>query len=99
VTGLWLGGWATDVLGARIMYRGCAVLVFIGMSVFAGVTRFHDPPAKIQQPHAILSQADHDEDDLELTPSAAAGVRMLAHDEEYHEVFEDDIDARLRRID
>jgi hypothetical protein len=99
VTGLWLGGWATDVLGARIMYRGCAVLVFIGMSVFAGVTRFHDPPAKIQQPHAILSQTDNDEDDLELTPSAA-GAGILAHNEDYHEVLEDmERILELRRID
>jgi MFS family permease len=97
VTGLWLGGWATDVLGARIMYRGCAVLVFVGMSVFASVTRCHAPPQKIQQPHAILSQTDRDddddEDDLELTPTA------LAHDANGSEAFDDDMDTRLRRID
>jgi hypothetical protein len=96
VTGLWLGGWATDVLGARIMYRGCAVLVFIGMSVFAGVTRFHAPPAKIQQPHAVLSQEDN-EDELELTPTAA-GVGIPTHDDGYNEEFED-MNTRLRRID
>jgi MFS family permease len=94
-TGLWLGGWATDVLGARTMYRASAVLMLVGMSVFAGVTGFHAPPQKIQQPHAILSQMDS-EDDLELTPTAEVGI--LARDENGNEAF-DDIDTRLRRID
>jgi MFS family permease len=94
-TGLWLGGWATDELGARTMYRASAVLMLVGMSVFAGVTRFHAPPQKIQQPHTILSQTDS-EDDLELTPTA--GVGILARDDNGNEAF-DDIDTRLRRID
>jgi hypothetical protein len=95
VAGLWLGGWATDVLGARIVYRAGALLVLVGMSLFAGVTRFHAPPQNIQQPHAILSQMDNI-DDLELTPTA--GVGILARDENDDEAF-DDIGTRLRRID
>jgi outer membrane protein W len=77
MNGLWLGGWATDVFGARIMYRASALLVMVGMAAFAAVTRFHAPPAKIQ-PHAILSQMSNgNEDDLELM-RIANGVAIPA---------------------
>jgi hypothetical protein len=91
VNGLWLGGWATDVFGARIMYRASALLVMFGMAVFAAVTRFHAPPPKIQHPHAILSQVDEDNEDdhLELMRTADGVEIPTPDDENSNESFDD----------
>jgi Na+/melibiose symporter-like transporter len=100
VAGLWLGGWAFNTLGARIMYRASAVLVLVGISVFAGVRQYYAPP-HLQQPHAILSQTDDDSDDLELTSTTAScRVGILDRDENNNDAFDDGIENnRLRRID
>jgi hypothetical protein len=72
--GLWLGGTAQNIFGARIVYRIASAVVLTGSSIFAltllGMTH---SVTHVSRSHYMLSQLDGDDDldvgksDLELT--------------------------------
>jgi hypothetical protein len=72
--GLWLGGTAQNIFGARIVYRIASAVVFTGSSIFAlTLLGMNHSVAHLSRSHYMLSQLDGDDDldvgksDLELT--------------------------------
>lgn len=55
ILGLFLGGWAEDVLGPRVMYRIFATIVLVGSATFGIAMAFRDKKG----PHQVLSQTDN----------------------------------------
>jgi MFS family permease len=61
ILGLFLGGWAEDVLGPRVVYRIFATIVLVGSATFGIALGFRDKAGQ----HQVLSQTDN----VEMTKS------------------------------
>jgi Na+/melibiose symporter-like transporter len=62
ILGLFLGGWAEDVLGPRVVYRIFAIIVFVGSATFGIALAFRGKT----RDHQVLSQTEN----VEMTESA-----------------------------
>ena len=61
ILGLFLGGWAEDMLGPRVVYRIFATIVFVGSATFGIAVAFRDKTGQ----HQVRSQTDN----VEMTKS------------------------------
>jgi Na+/melibiose symporter-like transporter len=61
ILGLFLGGWAEDVVGPRVVYRIFATIVLVGSATFGIALAFRDKTVQ----HQVLSQTDN----VEMTES------------------------------